>query len=220
VASTGIVADVVSQIGGDHIDLVKLLPVGTDPHSFTPTPQDLIALNEAHVVFINGMGLEEQFRPILDSLNDDITVAAVNAGVETIEFAGCYDRHLFADCGHCTRHRHVGHTGSGGTATYTACTLYDGCCSLYRRSFQYHWPLFELLPQYRLRPGYGARGYNDFCIGLPFRPTSWYNLAILAPSEPRPKPRPTTDGKLKLIILSKSTRFLLVYPRTNYVDQT
>jgi len=38
VASTNIVADVVAQVGGEHIDLVGLMPVGADPHGFEPTP--------------------------------------------------------------------------------------------------------------------------------------------------------------------------------------
>jgi ABC-type Zn uptake system ZnuABC Zn-binding protein ZnuA len=40
-ATTTIVADVVSRVGGELIDLSVLLPVGTDPHSFEPTPQDI-----------------------------------------------------------------------------------------------------------------------------------------------------------------------------------
>lgn len=86
VASTNIVADIVAQIGGDRIDLVPLLPIGADPHSFTPTPQDLIALNEADVIFINGLHLEEPLLPVLTSLDNTAPVVAVNVGVATMEF--------------------------------------------------------------------------------------------------------------------------------------
>ncbi len=88
VASTNIVADVVAQVGGEHVDLVELMPIGADPHSFQPTPQDLIALNSAHAIFINGLNLEESLTPILESLDGHGAIVSVNAGVETIEFGG------------------------------------------------------------------------------------------------------------------------------------
>lgn len=64
VATTTIVGDVVKQIGGDAITLRVLLPVGADPHSFEPTPQDIATVSRADVVFANGAGLET----FLDSL--------------------------------------------------------------------------------------------------------------------------------------------------------
>lgn len=85
VASTNIVADVVAQVGADRIELFRLMPIGVDPHSFEPTPQDLIALNEAHAIFINGLNLEEPLAPILETLDGNGALVSVNAGVETIE---------------------------------------------------------------------------------------------------------------------------------------
>ncbi len=81
VATTTIVGDIVFQIGGDHIDLTVLLPVGSDPHGFQATPQDLAAIADADLVFINGLGLEEFLSGILENaegsavfvpLSDDI----------------------------------------------------------------------------------------------------------------------------------------------------
>ncbi len=88
VASTNIIADVVAQVGGERIDLFTLIPVGADPHSFEPAPRDLLALNEAHAIFINGLGLEEQIESIIDSLEGAGVVVSVNTGVETTEFDG------------------------------------------------------------------------------------------------------------------------------------
>lgn len=39
VATTTLVGDVVSQVAGDQVALVTLLPPGSDPHSFQPTPR-------------------------------------------------------------------------------------------------------------------------------------------------------------------------------------
>ena len=60
-ATTTIVGDVVSQIGGDRVSLYVMLPVGVDPHAFLATPQDARQVADASVVFINGAGLETDF---------------------------------------------------------------------------------------------------------------------------------------------------------------
>lgn len=69
VATTSILGDVVSQVGGDAIDLYVLIGRGQDPHSFEPTPKTLAAIESAEIIFTNGFGLEE-------SLLDDIEAAA------------------------------------------------------------------------------------------------------------------------------------------------
>ena len=86
VATTNIIADVVAQVGGDAIELTGLLPTGADPHGYTLAPQDLRTLNEANVIFINGLELEEAMASTLDNLDGDAPVVSVNQGVETIEF--------------------------------------------------------------------------------------------------------------------------------------
>ena len=85
VATTNIVGDVVHQVGGDAIELVQLFPPGTDPHSYQARPDDLRALNQAHVVFINGLHLEEAMAPVLESLDSSAPVIAVNTGVTPLE---------------------------------------------------------------------------------------------------------------------------------------
>jgi len=93
VATTSIVADIVAQVGGQRINITPLVPLGADSHSFDPTPQDLIALNDAHVIFINGLHLEEALNPVLSTLDQGGTIVSVNAGVETIDFDASEEAH-------------------------------------------------------------------------------------------------------------------------------
>jgi ABC-type Zn uptake system ZnuABC Zn-binding protein ZnuA len=86
VATTNIVADVVQNVGGDLIDLTTLMPWGTDPHAFEPTPQDVAAVADAHVLFINGAGLEIFLEPLLESVGEDVAVVPVSHGVELLRF--------------------------------------------------------------------------------------------------------------------------------------
>ena len=88
VATTSIVADVVWNVGGDLIDLAMLIPLGADPHAFEPTPQDVAAVADAHVVFVNGVGLEEFLGSLLESAGEGIVVVPVSYGVELLKFGG------------------------------------------------------------------------------------------------------------------------------------
>ncbi len=65
VCSTTIVGDVVARVAGEGNGLSVLLPVDADPHAFEPTPQDLVAIARADVVFLSGAGLERNLDPIL-----------------------------------------------------------------------------------------------------------------------------------------------------------
>ena len=92
-ATTTIVADVVSQVGGDLIELSVLLPVGTDPHSFDPTPQDISKVSEADLVFVNGAGLEEFLDNLIESAGVQDRVIQVSDGIEFLELDAEGDEH-------------------------------------------------------------------------------------------------------------------------------
>ncbi len=85
VATTSIVADVVANIGGDRIALTTLVPLGADPHSFQPTPQDMAALVDAHVVFANGFGLEAFLKPLTESPDIARRVVYVSEGLTPLQ---------------------------------------------------------------------------------------------------------------------------------------
>ena len=61
VATTNIVGEIVSRIGGDRLSLYVMLPLGADPHVFQATPRDARQVADAAVVFTNGAGLEADF---------------------------------------------------------------------------------------------------------------------------------------------------------------
>ncbi|MBN2550299.1 MAG: zinc ABC transporter substrate-binding protein [Anaerolineales bacterium] len=85
VATTTLVGDVVRQVGGEHIALTVLLPVGADPHSFEPRPQDMAALSEAQLVFINGLHLEESLEETLEA-NVKGQLVSVSDGITPLPF--------------------------------------------------------------------------------------------------------------------------------------
>ncbi|OUC08902.1 hypothetical protein RY27_06210, partial [Litorilinea aerophila] len=109
VASDQSSADVVRQVGGKYIELATHRPAGADPHSYTATPADLRTLNQAHVIFINGLGLEEAMAPVLENLEGDAVLVPVNVGVtprSLAEEAGQGDAGTGEEHGHEHDHEH------------------------------------------------------------------------------------------------------------------
>lgn len=88
VATTTIVGDVVAHVGIDLIELSVLLPVGTDPHSFDPTPQDVAKIADADVVFANGAGLEEFLDNLIESAGAEDKVVHVSEGIDFLMLTG------------------------------------------------------------------------------------------------------------------------------------
>jgi ABC-type Zn uptake system ZnuABC Zn-binding protein ZnuA len=85
-ATTSIVADVVQQVGGDYVNVTLLLPLGTDPHTFVPRPQDAVSLAETQIIFANGAGLEEFLQPLLESTEAADKLVEVSDGIELLAF--------------------------------------------------------------------------------------------------------------------------------------
>ena len=83
-----LIGDVVAQVGGDLIELSVLLPVGTDPHSFDPTPQDIAKVADADVVFANGVGLERFLDNLIESAGAKDKVVYVSEGIDFLVFDG------------------------------------------------------------------------------------------------------------------------------------
>ena len=88
--TTSIIGDVVRQIAGEDIDVLVLLGPDTDPHSFQLRPQDLVALQRADLVFVNGLDLEAGLSNILESIEDH--VVSLSADLPGL-LAGDHDAH-------------------------------------------------------------------------------------------------------------------------------
>lgn len=85
VATTTIVGDVVANVAGDAVELSVLLPVGADPHAFTPTPQDVAKISQADLIFANGAGLEEFLASLLESAGAKEKTFELSQGVQLLE---------------------------------------------------------------------------------------------------------------------------------------
>lgn len=101
VATTGMIADTVAQIGGDLVQVRALMGPGVDPHAYRQTRSDIVAMTRADMVFWHGLYLEAQMEDFLIKLSKRRNVIAV---AETIPkdqlhghdiYAGRYDPHVW-----------------------------------------------------------------------------------------------------------------------------
>lgn len=76
-ATTTMVADMVSIIGGDKVDVYGVMGEGIDPHSYEQTPKDTAAFKSADVIFYNGLHLEGKVQDNLEKIAKKQAVYAV-----------------------------------------------------------------------------------------------------------------------------------------------
>ncbi|WP_372614751.1 metal ABC transporter solute-binding protein, Zn/Mn family [Halomonas sp.] len=110
VATTGMIADVLGELGGDQVEVQGLMGSGTDPHLYRQTRNDVTAMTRADAVFWNGLYLEAQLEDFLARLAQRKSVftlgesVPVEARLADEEYTDQYDPHVWMDPG---RWRHV-----------------------------------------------------------------------------------------------------------------
>ena len=65
VCTVGMITDVVRNVAGDYAEVEGIIGEGVDPHLYKPTRSDLVKLNNADVVFYNGLHLEGKMTDVL-----------------------------------------------------------------------------------------------------------------------------------------------------------
>src|SRR5688572_22842790 len=104
VTTTGMIADIVKNVGGDRVQAIALMGPGVDPHLYKASEGDVIRLQEADVIFYNGLHLEAQMGDVLERMNGfGIKTVAVTDKIDRSllesppEFQGNYDPHVWFD---------------------------------------------------------------------------------------------------------------------------
>lgn len=85
VASFTVLADVVQQVGGDHVHVTSLVSPNGDPHQFEPAPQDAENLRNADVTFLSGEGLEKWFEKLAKAAGYQGAPVVASTGITPLQ---------------------------------------------------------------------------------------------------------------------------------------
>ncbi|WP_406564915.1 MULTISPECIES: metal ABC transporter solute-binding protein, Zn/Mn family [Bacillus] len=97
------IADVVENIGGEKVTVESLMGPGIDPHLYRASQGDIRKLNDADIIFYNGLRLEGRMGEVLGQMSKDKPVIAVaetiptNLLLEDEEEEGEPDPHIWFD---------------------------------------------------------------------------------------------------------------------------
>ena len=80
-ATTGQVADLVSVIGGNRVDVARLMGPGIDPHLFKASERNVADLIDSDAIFYSGLHLEGKLGEVLERLEQRRPVFAVTSSI-------------------------------------------------------------------------------------------------------------------------------------------
>lgn len=80
--------DIIEQVGGDRINVVALVPEGTNSHTFDPPPSAVGEIEKADLIIINGLNLELPTLELAEAnASDDTTIVLLgNLAVSPDEY--------------------------------------------------------------------------------------------------------------------------------------
>jgi zinc/manganese transport system substrate-binding protein len=82
VCTNSIIEDLARSVGGDRIQIITLMPRGTDHHTFEPTPDQVRQSSGADLFLFNGLGLDPWVPRFLEGSGFRGTPVLVSAGIE------------------------------------------------------------------------------------------------------------------------------------------
>ena len=82
-ATVGMVADLVHQIGGDHAHVKQLMGAGVDPHLYKATRDDMQQIMAVDIVFSSGLMLEGRLQDTLQKVGEKHPVYAITSRLPT-----------------------------------------------------------------------------------------------------------------------------------------
>lgn len=103
VATVGMVADLVREVGGDRVEVVQICGSGVDPHLYKPSRDDVQSLLRADMVFYSGLMLEGKMTDTLSRMSGSKPVVAVTDVLDSATLlepegaAGHADPHVWMD---------------------------------------------------------------------------------------------------------------------------
>lgn len=103
VTTLGQIGDIAREVGGENVRVAALMGPGVDPHLYVATASDVDRLQEADIIFYNGLFLEAQMESILEQIAERKTAVAISRDIDrdrlldSPTYQGEYDPHIWFD---------------------------------------------------------------------------------------------------------------------------
>jgi len=98
--STTFLADMTRNVAGDRLTVESLLPLGSDPHNYQPSPRDVTRVADSRLLIVNGGEYEHFLASLLNNAGGEREVIVASAGVswrEDVEGGQNIDPHMWLD---------------------------------------------------------------------------------------------------------------------------
>ena len=86
VATTTVLADMVSQVGGTRVDVHSLVPKGGEVHTFDPTPADVEQITRADLIVRNGLGLDDWLTSLVEDAGTSAPVITLGDNLDGVTY--------------------------------------------------------------------------------------------------------------------------------------
>lgn len=84
--SIEVFADLIGNVAGDRAQVTALIPSDADPHTYEPSPRQVVDVTEADLVLLNGLGFEETLEDIIENnVREGVPVIEMSEGLPTID---------------------------------------------------------------------------------------------------------------------------------------
>jgi manganese/zinc/iron transport system substrate-binding protein len=101
VCTTGMVADIVRNIGGEHVAVTQLMKAEVDPHLYKASPSDIAELGRADLIVYSGLHLEGKLAQLFDDMAAKKPTYAVADNLDEAKLLsvaeGYHDPHVWFD---------------------------------------------------------------------------------------------------------------------------
>lgn len=105
--------DFAKQIGGDKVNVTLLLPPGSESHTYEPTPQDMININNSSLFIYTGEEMEPWAENLIDGVKNDIKVLDLSTTISLINVEEFEEEYCSGeDCEHSHEYEHEHQAGA------------------------------------------------------------------------------------------------------------
>lgn len=99
--------DFAKKIGGDKVNVTLLLPPGTESHTYEPTPQDMVNINNSNLFIYTGSEMEPWADNLISGMKNNINVLDLSTTVKLINEEEFEEKHNLEDEKHIHNEIHT-----------------------------------------------------------------------------------------------------------------